>query len=180
MKATQLWSKWWCLAKNWLHILNELVRLKECALSSKRLKPVVTPSIQCFKVFWRSIKFVPICMRNALTINIDFGDIQALCTFLEPFKEASEILEGSLYVTFHGVLLICKKLERLEVHASDKFFCVWRFHSKFGWHQWGGKASKDLFFWRCVVRFQRTCCWNKSVQVLEQKQCWIPRAIKIS
>jgi len=63
-------------------------------------------------------------MRNALTINIDFGDIQALCTFLEPFKEASEILEGSLYVTFHGVLLICKKLERLEVHASDKFFCV--------------------------------------------------------
>ena len=55
--------------------------------------------------------------------NIDFGDIQALCTFLEPFKEAFEILEGSLYVTFHGVLLMCEKFERiLEVHASDRSF----------------------------------------------------------
>ena len=45
----------WCHAKKCLHVFNELVRLKECAVSSKRLKPVGTPSTQCFKAFWRKI-----------------------------------------------------------------------------------------------------------------------------
>jgi len=45
MKATQSWNKW-CHGKNLLQILNELVRSKECALWSKRLKPVGTSSIQ--------------------------------------------------------------------------------------------------------------------------------------
>lgn len=63
-----------------------------------------------------------LCEKNELSRldKIDFGMLQSLCSFLQPFKICIETLEGSKYVTLHSVLLLKKKLLRhLQVEENE-------------------------------------------------------------